>query len=78
MNNNAHFSHATSIFHGKQCPEEGHIVGYSAIIVKLGLKVPIPNQITLVCNQNKNYETDDWKVLPKSYLPEDNTDLTEN
>lgn len=77
MNNNTHFSQTTPIFYGKQCPEEGHIVGYSAIIDKLGLKVPIPNQITLVCNQNKNYETDDWKVLPKSYLPEDHTDLTE-
>ena len=77
MNNSAHFSQTTLIFHGKQCPEEGHIVGYSAIIDKLGLKVPIPYQVTLVCNQNKKYETDDWKVLPKSYLPEDNTDLTE-
>jgi Fic family protein len=77
MNNNTHFSRITPIFHGKQCPEEGHIVGYSAIIDKLGLKVPIPNQITLVCNQNKNYETDDWKVLPKSYLPDDNSELTE-
>ncbi len=77
MKNNTHFSQATLIFHGKHCPEEGHIVGYSAIIDTLRLKVPIPNQITLVCNQNKNYETDDWKVLPKSYLPEDNTDLTE-
>jgi len=77
MHKNTHFSQETPIFHGKQCPEEGHIVGYSVIIDKLGLKVPIPYQITLVCNQNKNYETDDWKVLPKSYLPEDNTDLTE-
>ena len=77
MNKNTHFSQTTHMFHGKQCPEEGYIVGYSAIIDKLGLKVPIPYQITLVCNKNKNYETDDWKVLPKSYLPEDNTDLTE-
>lgn len=77
MNNNTHFSQATPIFHGKQCPEEGHIVGYSAIIDKLGLQVPIPNQITLVCTRNKNYQTDDWKILPKSYLPEDNQDMTE-
>jgi len=77
MNNNTYFSQTTPIFHGKQCPEEGQIVGYSAIIDKLGFQVPIPYQITLVCNQNKNYETDDWKVLPKSYLPEDNAELTE-
>lgn len=77
MNKHTHFYRITPIFHGKQCPEEGYIVGYSAIIDKLGLKVPIPNQVTLVCNQNKNYETEDWKVLPKSYLPEDQKDSTE-
>ncbi len=77
MKNNAHFSQTTPIFHGKKCPEEGSIVGYSAIIDKLKLKIPIPNQITLICNQNKNYETNEWKILPKSYLPDDNSELTE-
>jgi len=73
----AHFYQITPIFHGKQCPEEGYIVGYAAIIDKLELKVPIPYQITLVCNQNKNYETSEWKILPKSYLPDDNSKLTQ-
>lgn len=77
MKDNAHISQVTPIFHGKQCPEKGFIVGYSAIIDRLKLKVPFPYQITLVCNQNKNYETDQWKILPKSYLPEDNSKLTE-
>ncbi|NLN49498.1 MAG: hypothetical protein GX154_10530, partial [Clostridiales bacterium] len=26
---------------------------------------------------NKNYETGEWRILPKSYLPEDNSELTE-
>lgn len=77
MENNAHFSRTAPIFHGRQCPENGYIVGYAAIIDKLKLKVPIPFQITLVCNQNKNYETDEWNILPKSYLPDDNSELTE-
>ena len=77
MKNNAHFSQITPIFHGKKCPEEGYIVGYYTIIDKLGLKVPFPYQITLICTQNKNYETNEWKILPKSYLPEDNYGLTE-
>jgi len=58
MKNNAHFSQITPVFHGIKCPEEGYIVGYSAIIDKLGLKIPFPYQITLVCTQNKNYEID--------------------
>jgi hypothetical protein len=77
MNNNTHFSQATPVFRGKQCPEEGYIVGYSAIIDKLGIKVPLPYQITFVCTQNKSYETNEWKILPKSYLPEDNSEMTE-
>jgi hypothetical protein len=77
MNKSTHFSQIAPIFHGKQCPEKGYIVGYTAVIDKLRLPIPIPYQITLVCNQNKNYETDDWKILPKSYLPEDNSEITE-
>lgn len=77
MRNNAHFSRIAPVFHGRRCPEDGYIVGYLAIIDKLKLKVPIPFQITLVCNQNKNYETGEWRILPKSYLPEDNSELTE-
>jgi hypothetical protein len=33
--------------------------------------------IVLVCDQNKNYQTDDWLVLPSSYLPEDTEQLEE-
>ncbi len=77
MKRNAYFSQTIPVFHGKQCPEEGYIVGYATIIDKLGLKVPVPYQITLVCNQNKNYETKEWRILPKYYLPEDNSKLKE-
>jgi hypothetical protein len=77
VNINAYFSQSTLVFHGKECPEKGYVVGYAAIIDKLELRVPFPYQITLVCTQNKSYETKEWKILPKSYLPEDNSDLTE-
>ena len=77
MENTAHFFQKAPVFHGKQCPEEGYIVGYAAIIDKLGLKVPVPCQITMVCNQNKNYETKEWRILPKYYLPDDNSKLKE-
>jgi hypothetical protein len=77
MKYTAHFSQKIPVFHGRQCPEEGYIVGYAAIIDKLKLKVPIPFQITIVCNQNKNYETIEWKILPKYYLPDDNSALIE-
>ena len=77
MNKNAHFSQKKPVFHGKQTPEEGSIVGYAAIISKLNLQMPMVNPITLVCNQNKSYQNKAWHVLPRTYLPEDNQALDE-
>ncbi len=77
MYNSAHFSQKKPVFHGKQSPEEGIIVGYAAIINKLKLQIPMVSPISLVCTQNKNYQNKDWNILPKSYLPEDNQELDE-
>src|SRR5690606_14807448 len=77
MNESAHFSQKKSVFHGKQSPEEGVIVGYAAIVDKLQLRMPMVNPIAMVCDQNKNYQNKDWIILPTSYLPEDNKELDE-
>jgi len=77
MKKNAHFSQDAPIFHGKKLPEEGFIVGYTAIIERLGLPVPIPDIIFVVCKQNKNYSSGIWRVFSNRYLPEDHSDLTE-
>ena len=75
--NRAHFSLDAPVFHGRITPEKGYIVGNAAIIHRLELKMPMPLQCTLVCKQNKKYQTEDWLVLPKSYLPEDHEQLSE-
>lgn len=77
MDKSAHFSQKKPIFHGKQSPEEGVIVGYAAIVDKLQLRMPMVNPIAMVCDQNKNYRNKDWIILPTSYLPEDNKKLDE-
>lgn len=77
MNNSTHFLHKAPIFNGRKVPEEGFIVGYASIIHKLGLEVPMQIPIALVCQQNKKYQTEEWIVFPKSYLPEDSYKLTE-
>ena len=59
MENNAHFSQKKHIFHGKQTPEQGTIVGYAAIIDKLKLKMPMVTPIALVCDKNKNYQNEE-------------------
>ena len=53
------------------------VVGYAAIIDSLKLNVPMANPIALVCKQNKSYQTKEWTIFPKSYLPADNKGLTE-
>ena len=75
--NSAHFSQSAHVFLGRSLPEEGHVVGYASIINKLEFKIPISEQISMVCNQNKKYDTEQWKVFPDKYLPEDNSEQTE-
>lgn len=77
MNNSTYFSRQAPVFHGKQSPEEGSIVGYAAIIDRLKLPIPMSTPIALVCNQNKRYQTKEWTIFPKSYLPKDHKGLTE-
>lgn len=67
-----HFSYQASIFHGRQAPEEGTIVGYAAVIESISLPVPIPYKIALTGNKSKRYETENWMVFPKVYKPEEN------
>ena len=75
--NSAHFSLTTLVFHKRILPEEGFVVGYAAIINGLDLKMPMPFPIAIVCKRNKKYQNSEWKVFPKKYLPEDNSDLKE-
>lgn len=77
MNKSTHFSHTALIFHGKQLPKEATVVGYGAIIHTLQLEIPLPNTISIISNQNKRYQLENWAVYPKSYLPEDSLELTE-
>ena len=77
MKNSTHFLQQAPVFHGKQSPEEGNIVGYATIIDSLKLNIPISNPIAIVCKQNKKYQTKEWNIFPKSYLPEVHQDLTE-
>ncbi len=71
------FSFYAPVFHGKDVPEEGSIVGYASIINSLKLEIPMPDKIALVCKQNKKYQTNEWYVFPKSYLPDENSELSE-
>lgn len=75
--NSAHFSQAAHVFLGRSLPEEGHVVGYASIISKFEFRIPLPDQISMVCSRNKKYENAQWRVFPNKYLPEDNSETEE-
>jgi Fic family protein len=75
--NSAYFSRVARVSLGRTLPEEGYVVGYASIIGKLEFRIPIPDQIAMVCSRNKKYETDQWQVFPNKYLPEDHLGKTE-
>jgi hypothetical protein len=66
------FSLQLSIYHGRKVPEDGVIVGYGAIIEAYKLAVPIPTKLSFVSSKNRRFESDEWKVFPVKYLPDEN------
>ena len=71
MANGAQFSHSAPVFHSRQVPEPGHVVGYGAIIHGLGLSMPMPTCLAFVSERNRRRDLDAWIVFPSRYLPDD-------
>ena len=66
-----HYSLSLRVFHGRNVPKEGVIVGYGAIIEAYKLRVPIPHQLAFVSTKKRRSESDEWKVYSSRYLPEE-------
>ncbi len=71
MNNNTSFSINVPVFHGRELPEKGSIVGYGAIIDKLELPVPIPATLALISEKNKKYDQAGWRVFTPKHQPKE-------
>ena len=70
--NSVSFLCKASVFDGRKAPEEGHIVGYAAIIHALNLPLPIPDIISLISIKNRKYTANGWSVYTPTHQPEDN------
>ena len=46
-------------------------MGYAAIIETLKLPVPIPENIAVISEKNKKYESNGWKVFTPKHKPEE-------
>ena len=65
------FSQKITVFHGREVPEEGTLVGYGALIEAFNLPMPLPDRLTLISQKNRKYTTEKWQVLTPRYLPDD-------
>jgi hypothetical protein len=76
MKQSAHFSNNAPVIHGEVKPAQGWIVGYTAIIEKLHLPIPVPSIKTMISEKNQRAETETWIVFPNKYLPGDNNKIS--
>ncbi|MEI8052713.1 MAG: Fic family protein [Bacteroidota bacterium] len=76
MKHSAHFSSNAPVIHGEVKPSQGWVVGYTAIIEKLHLPIPVPSIKTMISEKNQRAETETWIVFPNKYLPEDNIKIS--
>lgn len=69
--NNKYYSQEIKIFHGREAPEKGTIVGYGAIIDALQLPVPLPQKLSLISAKHKKYSVEGWNVFTLKHKPND-------
>lgn len=70
MNHN-HFSQLITVFHEREVPEEGWLVGYGAIYKVFDLPAPLPDILALISRKHKQYKTADWIVFTPRHKPDD-------
>jgi len=66
-----HFLQEITVFHGKQAPERGILVGYGAIMDALELAMPIPSRLALISEKHRRYQNQEWGVFTPRYKPQD-------
>lgn len=66
------YSRQITVFHGRQAPEKGTLVGYGAVISSLKLAMPLPSKLAIISTKNRQYTTNQWLVLTPRHEPEDN------
>jgi hypothetical protein len=69
--NDKHFSLKISVFHGLKAPEEGFLVGYSALIEAYKLDLPMPDTLALISTKKRQYRVENWQVLTPRHQPKE-------
>lgn len=69
MMEDSQISQEIAVFHGRQAPEAGTLVGYGALISYYDLPVPIPTTLALISKKNRKYAAAGWLVFGPRYTP---------
>ena len=64
------FLQEISIFHGRQAPEKGTLVGYGSLIEALGLPIPFPSTLALISEKRRQYRVLGWIVFTPRHKPQ--------
>jgi Fic family protein len=65
------FAQEITVFHGRQTPEKGTLVGYGALIDSFKLYVPLPSKLALISEKRRQYKTSEWLVYTPRHKPLD-------
>ena len=76
MNDSAYFLYDAPVIQGIAKPCPGWIVGYTAVIEKLQLHVPLPLVKAMVSEKYRNVKDESWLIFSAAYLPQDTTSIS--
>jgi len=76
MNDSAYFLYDAPVIQGIAKPCPGWIVGYTAVIEKLQLQVPLPLVKAMVSEKYRNVKDESWLIFSAAYLPQDTTSIS--
>ena len=76
MTDSAYFLYDAPVIQGIAKPCPGWIVGYTAVIEKLKLQIPLPLVKAIVSEKYRSIKDESWLIFSASYLPQDNTSIS--
>ena len=76
MTDSAYFLYDAPVIQGIAKPCPGWIVGYTAVIEKLKLQIPLPLVKAMVSEKYRSVKDESWLIFSSAYLPQDNTSIS--
>ena len=69
------FSRKKINFHDRVLPEEGILIGYGWLLQIIedtrNRRLPLPERLAIITEKQQRYNTPQWQVFAKRYMPED-------